>query len=163
MWLRQVQRHPRALTSEQPVVQGRVRLPRPGTSYFPCMARGSQPPPSHKDSIYNMSRQFNVTLSVYHMFLEGERILHAMEASSRYVAGMICDTKSIASSISAIQTVCLVPVWSLSSMQVDQAFINASFKEFCHNSVASFQPVPPRRHSKNVFESKPGVPGSIFF
>lgn len=74
---------------------------------------------------------------------------------------MVCDPTSIASSIYALETAWLAPFWFASSIQGDQEFHNAPFKEFCHSIGASFHPFLPCLHSKNVIKSKRGVLRSI--
>lgn len=105
-----------------------------------------------------MSRQFNETVCMHHLFLDGERIFDAMDVSSCYSAELVCDTTTIEWSICAFGTVWLSPFWFTSNIEGDQAFKHPTFRAFYASIGASFLPVPPRPHSKMNWS-----PSTVFY
>lgn len=63
---------------------------------------------------------------VNHFFLDGTRIFHEMCAHSHYSSGMICDEKSLATSVQAIENISLDPFLPSTAVEVDIALSTLS-------------------------------------
>lgn len=85
-----------------------------------------------------------------------------MGAKSRFSVGHICDNLSLEYSAYAITACSLTQFWTLDSIRGDDPFRDKSFRDFCKANGSQFEPVPPRRHQKNVIESKHGVMRSVY-
>lgn len=94
----------------------------------------SKPQNSRKVSIANVST-VQRTVCIDHLFLGGERIFHAMDASPSYSPGLVYDTTSIESRICTLETVWIAPFWAPSNIKGDQAFNNPTFPPFCDTIV----------------------------
>lgn len=125
-------------------------------SYTACGAT-ALPKPSRKVRLSSLYRKFNDVLCVDRFFLEGARVSHAMDAATRYAAGLVCPDISLQSALHALETVWLGLFWSLRSVQRDGSFRHAEFTDFLDDHRVTFRPVSFRRHYKNVLKSKHGV------
>lgn len=85
-----------------------------------------------------------------------------MDSKTRYSAGLVCADTSLKKSNFSFTTTWLSPFWSSINVRGDQAFNHTEFKNFITSIGATFGPIPPRRHQKNVIESKHGIIRSIF-
>lgn len=85
-----------------------------------------------------------------------------MYAATRYSAGILFPDLTLTSAVHSIKTVCRSLFWVPRTLQSDGSFIHDKFVAFLTAHVISFRHVPPRRHSKNVLESKHGVILFIF-
>lgn len=121
----------------------------------------AKPQGSRKVSLSSLNRDFNEVVCVDHVFLDNIRLFDVMDAKIRYSAGTICDDLSVQSSILSFVSCWLNPFWSPITVRGDTAFNNEQFISFIHEIGSSFGPVPPRRHQKNVIESKHGIIRSI--
>lgn len=122
----------------------------------------AKPQVSRKVSLSSLHRSFTEVVCVDHLFLDDLCIFHIMDSRTRYSAGLVCPDTTLKNSVFASTTTWLSPFWSPSSVRGDQAFNHTEFTNFISSIGATFGPIPPRRHQKNVIESKHGIIRSIF-
>lgn len=120
------------------------------------------PRTSRKVSLSSLNRNFNEVVCVDHIFLDDLCIFHIMDSKTRYSAGLVCADTSLKNAIYSFTTTWLSPFWSPINVKDDQAFIDTEFTNFITSIGATFGAIPPRRHQKNVIESKHGIIRSIF-
>ena len=120
------------------------------------------PSPSRKVSLSSMSRQFNAIVCIDHLFLDGHDVLHMMDSRTRYSTGLIVPSTSMREAIIGYESKWLFEFWPSDAVQIDQAFNNSEFKIYLSLYDINYRPVPPRRHSKNVLESKHRILRDIF-
>jgi len=120
------------------------------------------PKPSRKVSLSSMSRQFNDVVCVDHFFLDNLCIFHAMDAITRYSAGSCVPDTSMVHSILSFETLWISQFWIPSAILFDRAFKNTQFDDWMKNYGIDSNPIPPRRHNKNVLESKHRIIRDIF-
>lgn len=75
-----------------------------------CRSTAS-PQPIHKESLSSLSRELNIVVCVINFFLDGIRIFHAMNASTRLSTGPLFENTSIATEIGALEAVYLSTFW----------------------------------------------------
>lgn len=95
------------------------------------------------------------------LFLDGMRMFHAMESSKRYSAGVACDDLTLSTEVHEFETHWLSSFWPSVAVESNEAFEFDCFKKMKTARGIPFHPTPPRRHSKNVLESKHGIIFSI--
>ena len=120
------------------------------------------PSGSRKVSLRSMSRSFNDVLCVDHLFIEQHDIIHFMDAQTRYSSGLLVPTTNMRDAIYGMETKWFSEFWPPQSIQGDKAFQAEEFKDYLKIYDISFRLVPPRRHSKNVLESKHRVLRDIY-
>ena len=125
-------------------------------------AKTSEPKEQRKVSLSSMSRSFNKVVCVDHLHLGGSRVLHIMDSSTRYSAGTVVFTTSMQEAILGIEAQWVSPFWHPHTVLFDKAFDNQEFRSYLKMSVIEPRPIPPRRHNKNVLESKHKIIRDIF-
>lgn len=103
----------------------------------------SLPTPSRKVSLSSLNRHFNYVVCVYHLLIEGVRVFHAMDASTRHSAVLVCNDLSLSSAVHAFETVWLSPFWPPSSVHGYAAFKHDEFTYHPKAVGIYFRPVPP--------------------
>lgn len=113
-------------------------------------------------SLSLLNRSFNTVVYVDYFFLDGQPVIHVMDSSSRYSSGaLVADTSKI-NSIRINDEHCIIPFWSPETNIYDQAFNMDAFRAFmCPRDIAGRQ-IAPRRHEKNMLESKHRVLRDIY-
>lgn len=81
----------------------------------------AKPQPCRKVSLTSLNRLFNDLVSVDHLFLEGSRVFHVMDAQARYSAGIVCPDVTLAAAILSFETVWLSPFSTPAAVHGDQA------------------------------------------
>lgn len=109
-----------------------------------------------------MSRGFNDVVCIDHFFPDNQDVLHFMDAQTRYSTGLLVPSTSMHDAIPAFETLWLSEFWPPNGVQGDKAFDNSEFKDYLSLYDVNFRPVPPRRHSKNVLESKHRILRDIY-
>eukprot|EP00171_Calliarthron_tuberculosum_P022021 IDg22021t1 len=122
----------------------------------------SEPKPSRKVSLSSMSRTFNKVVCIDHLFLRENRVFHAMDSTTRYSAGTDVQDMSMLASIVAFESQWISQFWIPETVLADKAFDNDMFKSFTSKYGIKLKILPPRRHSKNVIESKHKVIRDIY-
>lgn len=89
-------------------------------------------------------------------------MFHIMDSKTRLSAGVVVDDTSLTNALYALQIGWLTPFWTPDAIRGDQAFNHELFTKFAASIGSNFEPIPPRRHNKNVLESKHGILRSIF-
>lgn len=125
-----------------------------------CVAT-SAPAPDRKVSLKTMTREFNDTVCVDHIYLQELRLCHVIHTVSRYSAVHVTPTPNMFDSIIGFQAYWRNQLWPSATIRIDLAFDNTELKSFCRQIGADSEPVPPSRHNKNVLESKHGIIRSI--
>ncbi|PXF44010.1 hypothetical protein BWQ96_06243 [Gracilariopsis chorda] len=118
--------------------------------------------PFLKVSISSLSDQFNEIVCIDHMFLDEVCLFHAMDADTRYSAGIIVPNTSMAHAISAFEAVWISPFWIPAAVLFHPAFQSDPFTSYLNSLGIHPRPILPRRHNKNVLESKHKVIRDIF-
>lgn len=62
-----------------------------------------------------------------HFFPDGIRVLHAMDAQTRYSAGLLYPELALESTMNSFRTVWLRPFWSPNETQGGEAFFHDAF------------------------------------
>lgn len=109
-----------------------------------------------------MSRTFNDIVCIDHLFLEQHDVIHFMDAQTRYSSGLLVPTTNMRDAIYGFETKWKAEFWPPDCVQGDKAFSNTDFKNYLKLNDVSFRLVSPRRHSKNVLESKHRVLRDIY-
>lgn len=128
----------------------------------PHCKKTSEPTQSRKVSLSSMSRESNNTICIDHFFLEDFKIFHVMDSSTRYSAGMVVSDLTLQEACSALDVIWFSPFWLPQKILFDPAFNNLDFTSFASNLDINVGPLPPRRHNKNVIESKHRIIRDIF-
>ena len=118
-----------------------------------CVAT-SEPLTTRKVSLSSLNREFNSVVCIDHLHLDDNRVFHIMDASSRYSAGDVVDTTAMKQAIASFESLWISPFWTPKTVLYDQAFENGEFKNYLESHDIEIRPIPPRRHNKNVIESK---------
>jgi len=122
----------------------------------------SQPKPNRKVSLSSLSKEFNKEVCIDHLYLGDSIVFHAMDSATRYSAGCCVIDTNMEHSIEAFESQWISQFWYPQVVIADPAFNNTLFKKYLTNCGISIRPIPPRRHSKNVLESKHRVLRDIF-
>lgn len=77
-----------------------------------------------------------------------------MDSQTRYSAGDVVASTSISDAVAVFEAQWVSQFWPPTAVQMDQAFNNIEFTEYLTQHDITPRYVPPRRHSKNVLESK---------
>ena len=85
-----------------------------------------------------------------------------MDSVTRYSSCSIVTSASLSDAILAFESCCLSQFWPPPAVLGDLAFNHDEFKHYLSSIGIEFNPIPPRRHNKNVLESKYGVIRSMF-
>ena len=120
------------------------------------------PKGTRKVSLSSMSRSFNQVVCVDHFYLNGLCLFHAMDSVTRYSGCSIVPDTSLEAAVVAYESCWLCQFWPPSTVLGDAAFKRDVFINFLRMNDTEFCPIPPRRHNKNVLESKHGVIRGIF-
>jgi len=112
------------------------------------------PKKSPKVSLSSMTRGFNEVVCVDHMYLEDHCVFHMMDSVTRYSSGSVVESTGMMDSIEAFESTWLNEFWMPKALTFDPAFKNKMFEKFAEKYGIALRPLPPRRHSKNVIESK---------
>lgn len=128
---------------------------------YNCKAT-SAPVTSRKVSLSSLTRAFNTVVCIDHLFLDQLCVFHAMDTTSRYSACYIPNSTSLIDSMLAFEASWLSQFWPPTEVKGDNAFNKTNFIEFLKCLGIEFRPVPPRKHSKNVLESKHGIIRSVY-
>jgi len=88
--------------------------------------------------------------------------MHIMDTISRYSVGSVVDTTNMDQAIEVFENTWLSQFWEPEEVVFDRGFNNAPFKSFLSKYSISARALPPRRHSKNVIESKHRIIRDIF-
>ena len=70
------------------------------------------------------------------------------------VLKLLVPSTSMKEAITAFECTWMSELWPPGSVQGDQAFNNVEFTDYLRLNATQFRAVHPRRHSKNVLESK---------
>lgn len=122
----------------------------------------SPPKSDRKVSIAAINRGFNEVVCVDHFHLDDLRMFHVMDSHSRYSAALSVPSMSLSDAIVAFESIWVSQFWPPLSVQGDLAFQHPEFVNLLSQYGTSFPPVPPRRHHKNVLESKHDIIRAIF-
>lgn len=117
----------------------------------------SAPEPSRKVSLSSLSKSFNHMVGVDYLFLDGLRVFHVMDSSTRFSSGLVCDETAMVSSTTAFPSPSLSPFSPPAAIPGDQPFNNEAFPMFLRDHSIECRPAPPRRHYNNVIPSKHGI------
>lgn len=101
-------------------------------------------------------------MCVHNFFLDGARVFHALDSATRYSDGFIFTDMSLSTAVYVFQVCCLSPFWDPRAVQGAGPFQLLEFTEMLSSYRIEFRPVPPRRHSKIVLESKGRIFSSSF-
>lgn len=129
----------------------------------PHCAVVSQPSRNRTVSLRSMSSNFNDVVCVDHFFLNNMDVFHAMDYHTRYSAGTIVESPNMEYAIQFLEAGWISPFWTPAAIRGDQAFNNSIFLGYLSSHSIYFQPIPPRRHSKNAIESKHRIIRDILF
>lgn len=120
------------------------------------------PKPTRKVSLSTMSREFNDTVCVDHLHIDDMRILHIMDSATRYSAGAVVQTTNMEDAIIAFDSHWVSQFWTPENVLYDPAFHNEEFKSYLLQLGSECKAIPPRRHNKNVLESKHRVIRDVY-
>ena len=109
-----------------------------------------------------MSRSFNELVCIDHFYLADLCLLHVMDFVTRYSSCSIVPSASLSDAILDFESCWLSPFCPPPAVLGDPAFNHDEFKHYLSSIGIEFKPIPPRRHNKNVLESKHGFIRSIF-
>lgn len=112
------------------------------------------PKSARKVSLSALSREFNKVVSVDHMFLEDSCVFHIMDTKTRYSVGAIVETTSMSNAVDVLESTWMSEFWAPNVIAFDQAFGSDVFVAFLDKYGIEKRALPPRRHNKNVIESK---------
>jgi len=120
------------------------------------------PKPARKVSLSSMSRSFNDVVCIDHLFLDDHKVFHAMCSSTRYSVGAEVPDTTIDKSIACLEAHWISQFWPPNEILYDPAFETQMFNDYVKLYDISTRPIPPRRHNKNVIESKHRIIRDIF-
>ena len=121
-----------------------------------------EPVGNRKVSLRSMTRSFNQVVCIDHFFPDNLNVLHFMDATTRYSSGLLVPSLSMKDTVVVFMSTWLSDFWPPVNVQGDLAFDNDEFKDYLLLYDIQFRPVPPRRHSKNVLESKHRILRDIY-
>lgn len=113
-----------------------------------CKA-SSTPPPSRCVSLSSQNREFNEVDCLDHLLLDTVSILHCMDTATYFSASTVVQSTSMDEAIYAVELCRFSQFWPQSAFQVDTAFDNEKFNNFCQIHDIEISPVPPCQHPKN--------------
>jgi len=122
----------------------------------------AMPKPARKVSLSSMSRSFNDVVCIDHLFLDEYKVFHAMCSSTRYSVGSHVPDTNMENSIACLEAHWISQFWPPNEILYDPAFENSLFKSYVELYDIATRPIPPRRHNKNVIESKHRIIRDIF-
>ena len=122
----------------------------------------SVPQPSRKVSLSSLSRQFNDLVCIDHLHLENNRVFHVMDSHTRYSSGMVVQSLTMTEAIKVFECQWMSQFWAPKCILFDPAFDNDEFLNYAHTYDIETKPIPPRRHNKNVIESKHKIIRDIY-
>lgn len=128
----------------------------------PSCETTAKPSTARKVSLSSMSRDFNCVVCVDHFFLDAHCVFHLMDSVARYSAGDVVSDVSMKTAIPVIESQWISPFWTPKAILFDPAFDNEPFREYLGNHDIEPRPIPPRRHNKNVIESKHRIIRDIY-
>lgn len=131
-------------------------------STFKKNIASATPFPFRKISLSTVQRNFNDVVAVDHFYLDSIRLLRFLDTVYRSAACHICSTAKMNEAIVGFQSYWLNKFWPPPQMHGDQEFNTLKFRNFISPLAVELRPVPPRRHSRNPFETKHGVIKTIF-
>lgn len=105
-------------------------------------------------SISSLSKELSEIFCVNHLYLDEIRLMHCMYNSTRFLSAFIVKSASLDEAVIVFETSWIAKFWLPVSVQGDKAFSAGAFKAFLDAREFKFNPVPPRRHTKNSIESK---------
>lgn len=120
------------------------------------------PQPARKVSLSSMSRVFNDVVCVDHLFLDEVPVFHATDSVTRYSVGCVVPDTKISHAVKAFDSLWISQFWNPVKVLFDPAFNVDEFKNFLTQYDTQFQTLPPRRHNKNVIESKHRILRDIY-
>lgn len=95
-----------------------------------------------------MTRVFNDVVCIDHCFQDNMSIFHMMDLKTNYSAGAVVDSLTLLDSAVAFDSHWITDFLPPNAVKCHQWFKKDAFKDFLKSMDISFQPVPPRRHSK---------------
>ena len=107
-----------------------------------------------KVSLSSMNRSFNEFVCIDHMFLEDNCVFHIMDSYSRYSVGSVVPSTTMGDAIPIFDAHWISAFWAPDTVLYDRAFNTNVFKSYLSDLWCEMKPIPPRRHNKNVLESK---------
>lgn len=122
----------------------------------------SQAQSTRKVSLSSLSRNFNDVLCVDHYHLDGNRIFHIMDSVARYSVGDVVQEMNMSTAIPIFESLWVSAFWEPKVVLYGSAFDNSEFTMYLESHNIECRPLPPRRHNKNVIESKHRVIRDIF-
>lgn len=122
----------------------------------------SDPKPARKVSLSTLNRSFNDKICIDHMFLGDNAVIHIMGSTVRYSVGMIVPDTSMQHAICALESQWISQFWMPGGVIFDQAFDNSIFRSYLNKCDIEPIALPPRRHNKNVLESKHKILRDIY-
>jgi len=102
----------------------------------------SLPKQTRKVSLSSLNRSFKDLVCVDHMYLEDNCVLHIMDATTRYSAGLRVLNTGMDAAISTFESQWISPFWI------------PEFRHYINAIGCELRLTPARRHNKNVLESK---------
>jgi len=114
----------------------------------------SLPKQTRKVSLSSLNRSFKDLVCVDHMYLEDNCVLHIMDATTRYSAGLRVLNTGMDAAISTFESQWISPFWIPEALLCDLAFDNQKFRHYINAIGCELRLTPARRHNKNVLESK---------
>lgn len=124
--------------------------------------KAAEPKQARKVSLSSMSRNFNEVVCIDHFFLDKFKVFHIMDSQTRYSVGAVVPDEKMENAVELIDTLWFSPFWVPRKVIFDQAFNNSEFLEFAKHNQFETVALPPRRHNKNVIESKHKIIRDIY-
>jgi len=120
----------------------------------PTCKTPSKPKTPRKVSLSSLNRHINKDVCINHLYLCENIVFHAMKATVRYSAGGSVPDTSVKHAIVSFETHWVAPFWHPGTVIFDPAFNNSIFTSYLRKCDIELRSLPPRRHNRNVFESK---------
>lgn len=120
------------------------------------------PKSARKVSLGSVSREFNDLVCVDHFFPDQLDVFHIMDNKTRYSTGDIVPSLQMSDAIPVFDAKWLSEFWPPGEIHGDKAFDNVEFRNYLSTYEVVFHSFPPRRHYKNVIESKHRVLRDIY-
>lgn len=120
---------------------------------------------SGKVTLSSISPDFNEVVCIDHFIpsnIDVLSIMNGMDSRTRYSAGLTVPSTSRNDAVYGFELQRISEFWPSFEVQGYKAFENAAFTENLHQYDVRFRPIPPRRHSKNVLESKHRILRDIY-
>lgn len=122
-------------------------------NFTSCRTTG-KPRETGKVSLSSIIRSSNEVVCVDHIYLENHYVIHITDSALRYYTGAIVEDRFINKAITAFEAYWITPFWNPSTVVFDRPFENIAFTLYLTDENIEERSLPPRRHNKEVLESK---------